>query len=207
MSKRETIDKPPSVELGQERIPNGAAAAPRPSAIVEQGGNVDKIRDILFGTQMREYDSRFARLEEDLRKEATELRESTRKRIDTLESYFRKELESLAARLKTERDERLASGKDLGSEIKRTAESLTNAIRETQEGAAEADRELRAQVLEQSKTLMDEIRTNQTSVMAVLERRFQELRNSKTDRAALAELLTEVALRLNREFRVPEPES
>ena len=30
------------------------------------GGSVDKIRDILFGAQMREYDRRFARLEDRL---------------------------------------------------------------------------------------------------------------------------------------------
>ena len=207
MSTSENNDSVPTIDLGQGRSAAGVAAAPRPAASAEQGGNVDKIRDILFGTQMREYDSRFARLEETLLKESSDLRESTRKRIDTLESYFRRELESLATRLKAERDERLVSVKDLSGELRNTAESLTNAIRETQDGASEADRELRSHVLEQSKALMDEIRANQESVLAVLERRFQELRNSKTDRAALAELFTEVALRLNREFRVPDTES
>src|SRR5690349_1039452 len=135
----------------------GVATATRPAAIAEQGGNVDKIRDILFGNQMREYDSRFARLEETLLKESTDLKESVRKRIDTLESDFKKELESLAGRLKAERDDRLALGKDLSADVKNAAESLTRAIRETQDGAAEADRELRSHVLEQTKALMDEI--------------------------------------------------
>lgn len=194
------------VDLWRGQEPATVASAPRPP-VAEQGGNVDKIRDILFGSQMREYESRFARLEETLLKESSELRESTRKRIDTLEAYFRKELESLTARLRTERDERVAAAKDLSSNLVSSAESLTNAIRETQDGAAEADRELRSHVLEQSKALSDEIRANQERVLAVLERRFQELRSSKTDRAALAELFTEVALRLNREFRVPDAEA
>ena len=67
----------------------GVATAARPAASAEQGGNVDKIRDILFGNQMREYDSRFARLEETLLKESSDLKESVRKRIDTLESFFK----------------------------------------------------------------------------------------------------------------------
>jgi len=207
MSTGENDDSVHSINVDRDRNSGSVSAAPRPSAVAEQGGNVDKIRDILFGTQMREYDSRFARLEEALLKEASDLRESTRKRVDGLENYFRKEFESLAARLKTERDERLGAVKDLGGELRNAAESLTNKIREAQDSAAEADRELRSHVLEQSKTLMDEIRSNQESVLAVLERRFQELRNSKTDRAALAELFSEVALRLNREFRVPDTES
>jgi len=40
-------------------------------------------------------------------------------------------------------------------------------------------------------------------IAATLDRRFQELRKDKTDRAALATLLQEVALRLNDEFQVP----
>jgi len=181
----------------------GVAVARQPG-VAEQGGNVDKIRDILFGSQMRDYESRFSRLEETLLKETADLRESTRKRLDTLESYFKKELESLAARLKTERDERLTGDKDLDAQLRSAGDALTKTIREAEDAAAEADRELRSQVLEQSKSLLDEIRANQESVLAVLERRYQELRNSKTDRAGLAELFSEVALRLNREFRVPE---
>lgn len=205
MGTRENNDSGHPVEAGQGGTP--AAPAPGAPVVVEQGGNVDKIRDILFGSQMREYDSRFARLEETLLKESSELKESTKKRIDTLEQFFRKELDLLAARLKAERDERVDAVKDVGNELKHTADSLMAAIRQAEDAAAEADRGVRSHVLEQSKVLMDEIRTNQESVLSVLERRFQELRSSKTDRAALAELLTEVALRLNHEFRVPAAES
>ena len=52
-----------------ENPPNGGAEnADRP-------GNVDKIRDILFGSQMRDYDKKFARIEERLLKETADLRE------------------------------------------------------------------------------------------------------------------------------------
>ena len=207
MSTCENNDNGPSTEFVPGGSAAGVATASRTATITEQGGKVDKIRDILFGSQMREYDSRFARLEETLLKESSDLKESLRKRIDTLESHFMKELESLAARLRAERDERLTSVKEINGELKSTAESLTTGIRETQDAATEADRELRSRILEQSKTLMDEIQTNRDRVLSVLDRRFQELRNSKTDRAALAELLTEVAMRLNNEFRVPDVES
>jgi len=82
---------------------------PRPVPEPAGAGNVDKIRDILFGTQMRDYEQRFARLEETLLREAADLRESTRKRFDALESYMRKEFEALESRLKSERDERVAA--------------------------------------------------------------------------------------------------
>ncbi len=42
---------------------------------IDESGKVDRIRDILFGSQMRDYDGRFQKLEERLTREADELRE------------------------------------------------------------------------------------------------------------------------------------
>src|SRR5437660_1779591 len=93
-------------------IENSPVTAPAdiPASATDQGsGNVEKIRDILFGVQMREYENRFARLEENLLKEAADLRENTRKRFDAMESYVRNEFESLQGRLRSEREERANS--------------------------------------------------------------------------------------------------
>ena len=38
-------------------------------------GNLDKVRDLIFGGQMRDYDRKFARLEERLAKETADLRD------------------------------------------------------------------------------------------------------------------------------------
>ena len=81
----------------QHHDPSDAAAArPEGGSLTPQimkggGGNVDKIRDILFGTQMRDYESRFASLEETLSKETVEIRETSRRRFDQLENYIHKE--------------------------------------------------------------------------------------------------------------------
>ena len=69
-------------------------------------GNIDKIREIIFGSNMRDYETRFARLEEALRKESQDMREAMRQRLETLESFVHKELAALEGRLKNERDER-----------------------------------------------------------------------------------------------------
>jgi hypothetical protein len=53
---------------------------------------------------------------------------------------------------------------------------------------------------------MDDLRARHDEISSLLERRFHELQHSKTDRAALAALLTEVAMRLNDEFRIPGAE-
>ena len=56
---------------------------------LREGANVDKIRDILFGSNMREYEKRFARLEERLTKSSDALREDLKKRFDSLRSASR----------------------------------------------------------------------------------------------------------------------
>ncbi|HID35882.1 MAG TPA: hypothetical protein EYP39_00670, partial [Ghiorsea sp.] len=52
-------------------------------------GNVDQIRDIIFGSQMRDYEQRFVRLEERVLNEADALRSETNNRLDALETYIK----------------------------------------------------------------------------------------------------------------------
>ncbi len=196
----------------QEKANAAAVDTPRDAArikspLAEQGpGNVDKIRDILFGTQMRDYELRFSRLEEGLRKESSDLRETTRKRLDTLESYIKSELESLQSRLKSEKDERCDSHAQLSAELKSSSSAIAKKIGEAEEQNALAHRELRKDLLQQSKDLSEEIRAKADELSGLLDRRVQELRNDKADRALLASLFTEVAMRLTDEFRVPGAE-
>ncbi len=89
-----------------------------------EGANVDKIRDILFGSQMRDYDKRFGRLEDRLIKDAESLRDEMKKRFETLEAFVQKELESLGVRLKTEKAERAEAVKELGVQHRDAAKAF-----------------------------------------------------------------------------------
>jgi DNA anti-recombination protein RmuC len=173
---------------------------------VQQPGNVDKIRDILFGSQMRDYEMRFARVEETLARETAELKESTRRRFESLEAYLRKELESLESRLKSEREERTQGLSQLSRELKETAETLARKISDLAEQDVQGERDLRKALLEQSQAISEELRSRMDSISATIDRRVRELRNDKTDRTALAALFNEVALRLNNEFQIPGSE-
>ncbi len=170
------------------------------------GGNVDKIRDILFGSQMRDYESRFARLEETLVKENSEIRETNRRRFEQLESFIKKEFESIQARLKAERDERLDGATQHSRELKDLNDALSRRIRDLDDRSSGVERELRSQLMDQARELTDEIRATQEQIVSVLEKRYHELKDGKTDRAALATLFTEVALRLSDQFRIPGSE-
>jgi hypothetical protein len=184
-------------------LDHGKGAAP---VDAPGGGNVDKIRDILFGSQMKDYDTRFRRLEESLLSQTADIRDTTKRRLDTFESYVKKELEALTGRLKAEREERLEGIKQLSREAKELADTLQHKLRELEDNSSEGDRALREQILQQSKDLLDEMRVRQNEVLAVVERRSEDLASTKTDRTMLAALFTEAALRLNDEFRIPGTE-
>jgi hypothetical protein len=180
-----------------------AAHPPSPAAEDPNAGNIDRIRDILFGSHMRDYDSRFARLEQTLQKESAEVRDNTRRTIERLEAYVRLELDSLNARFRTERDERGTSVSQLSRDVKELGESVSKRITEVDDRAAGTHHDLREQLLQSGRDITEHIQAKHQEVATLLEQRFQELRKDKTDRAALASLFSEVAMRLNNEFKIP----
>lgn len=164
---------------------------------IHENNSLSKVRDILVGSQMRELDKRFSRLEERLIKECSDLRNETRKRLDTLENYIKEEADSLSFRAKNEQVKRDEAVKAINEEQRKLAESLEQKMAEIDEQASKTQRELRQQIFSQSQTLHDDIRQKYEEIVALLERETYELKNEKTDRNQLAALFSELALRLN----------
>ncbi len=195
-SEEENIITYMAVEQPQASI-QGTNQYQHKNGDVPGSGNLDKVRDILFGTQIRDYDKRFARLEERLVQECTNLREDTRRRLDSLETYIKQEVESLTDWIKNQQAERDEAVKELAQEHKDTIKSLEKKIAQLDAEATKSDRDLRQQILDQSKSLNDEIRQKYEEILAVLEREAKVLRTDKTDRSTLAALFAEIAMRLN----------
>jgi hypothetical protein len=180
-----------------------AAITTTASPSLNETSNIDKIRDILFGVQMRDYEKRFSRLEERLLKESQDLRDETRKRFDSLETFVRSEFEAVTGRLQSEQRTRDESVQHLSRDLQETGKNLERKLAQFDEQTTRTQRELRQQILDQSKNLSDEIRQKYEELSALLNREVAELGDAKTDRASLASLFTEVALRLNNDFKIP----
>ena len=189
--------------------PEQAQQADRPenaetrNGAIDETGKVDRIRDILFGSQMRDYDDRFQRLDERLTREAAETRGDTQKRLEALENFIKGALESVSNRLNAEQSERGSAVEKLARDLAETARALELATKNLGEHADRELHALRQQLLDQSKALGDEIREKHGQVKADLDREAEQIRGAMTHREGLAEMLSEVALRLKNEFRVP----
>lgn len=192
-------------EESMTHLPDGEARADIPqsnnglpfAAEEVPGSHIDKVKEILFGAQIREYDRRFARLEDRLVRECNNLREDTRQQFDTLKQYIQQEVNGLAAALKSEQIQRDEALKGMDETFKTTTRNLEKRVEQLEVETSQRQRELRQQILEQSKTLDDEIRQKYQEILAILERRTHELRSEKADRSTLASLFRELALRVN----------
>jgi hypothetical protein len=160
-------------------------------------GNLDKVRDILFGGQARDIDRRFQRLEERLLKETAELKDDIRKRLTTLEQFVKQEAASLAERIKTEHDERTDATKDLARDARDTAKAFEKKTGQIDDQVGKVQRELRQQILDARQSLTDDLRQKIDDVLLRLSQESADLRTEKTDRATLAALLNEMAMRLS----------
>ncbi len=184
--------------------PTDPKSDPTEAVETQEGTNVNKIRDILFGSQMRDYEKRFMRLEERLVKTVDGLREELKKQVDSLESFTRKEIESLGQRLKTEKADRAESLKQLSREILEASKALEKRLAEAEEQAATNQSDLRARMLEHSKAFAAEIEKLQRQIAGELDREVQALRFEKMDRLALADLFSEFALHLRDQLILPK---
>ena len=173
---------------------------------VAGAGSLDKVRDILFGAQSREYEKRIMRLEERIIRESSDLRGEIKMRFDSLEAYIKGEIESLTDRWKTEQGERTDSVKDLSRGLSDLTATVEKKTCQLDEKVTKTQRELRDQILDQSKSLSSDMRQKYEELSAALDREARELRYDKTDRSALADMFSELALRLNNEFKLPSAE-
>lgn len=85
--------------------------------------SVDQIRQIIFGGQMRDYASRFDRLEQDLVRESADIRALMDQRLNALESMVRRELETLEQR-------RASSDNELSNNLNEQVALLVEQIRQ-----------------------------------------------------------------------------
>lgn len=165
--------------------------------------NLDKVRDILFGEKVRDNDRRFARLEERLTQDTVELKEDVRKRLSVLEQFVKNEVEALADRIKAEHESRTDAETDLARELRDAGKASEKRFSQVEDQIGRVQRELRQQILDMHQKINDDIQRQVDDVLARLTRESNELRADKLDRAMLATLLTEVAMRLNNELSLP----
>ncbi len=184
-------------QLPERNEPPQEVKQPPSAALPGDSGNIDKIRDILFGNQVKEIAKKLTRLEERIVKADAEMREDTKNRLDSIETYIKDEIASLSDRLRNEQKSRSESEKNILGDLKDTTRQMEARFTRTEDQISTNTRNLREQLLEQSKNLSADIKARNEQTSLALEKIAGELRDDKVDRAALSGLFAELSMRLS----------
>jgi DNA repair exonuclease SbcCD ATPase subunit len=160
---------------------------------------VDKIRELLFGNQMQDYDRRFAVMEERFLQKVRDLEAESARAIQSTESSVKKQLESLASQIRQEQDLRAEADKELGRGLREQIQGLEKHLSKVADQLASQDRDFTERLNHESQTLREEIRRRIEDTRAAIERMLAELMHVKTDRSLLAGLFVEIARCLNQD--------
>ena len=185
---------------GSEPTPTTLAETESNTALAEDpaaGNNLDKIRDILFGAQVRDHERRFTKLETQLLAEAAQLRNDLKERFASLEQYIRTEVEQVTGRLNAEEQGRANAVGALTAELQTLAGVLQQTAAQLREQSEQAHRDLQNQLHNQATSLTGEFTHQHATLSATLDQAVQQLAHQKTDRTALATLFQELSQRLS----------
>lgn len=182
---------------------NGAKADDNADDALAGSGNVEKIRDILFGGQMRDYDRRFEMIEQRAEAELTRTRNELTKRVDSFESYTKKELEKLTAKYLQEKKERMEAVKSIERSLKDAVKELDDKLSAMDEFMTTENADLRNEIHEGKKEILADVKNLFDELTELTRSGHDELNEVKVDRTEFSALLTEMAMRITREFELP----
>ncbi len=153
-------------QAGQRRQAGGNSN----STIPETGENLEQVRELLFGGNLRLFEARITDLEKRMRREHAELTDATDARFESLEEHVANELAAVGQRFDTNKKGQSDSLKAVEKELKSVSRKLEQRLLKLQEQADE--------------------------IMAILQERTDDLQARKADSAALATLFEEMAERI-----------
>lgn len=172
--------------------------------IRERLGNIDQIRDIIFGAHLREFTSRLDKSEADVAAIQQEVSDRLSELKSVLAIELRAAVESIDKRLKTISASTQEEAADLRQQFDRINRKFTNSI-ETLDETVEAQRiALRDELAQTRDNLQSDTRELRSLVLEELDRHFSILREDKISKDDMAELLFELGMRLKGSEFVPE---
>ena len=180
-----------TIKAAQEALNNAPSSSDAPG--------VDKIRELLFGNQMQDYDRRFAVIEERFQQKMRDLEAESARALQSMESSVKKQLESIVGQVRQEQDLRAEADKELGRGLREQVQGVEKHLGKVADQLASMDRDFTERLGHESQTLREDIRRRNEDTRATIERMFSELSNVKTDRNLLAGLFVEIARCLNQD--------
>lgn len=164
---------------------------------VDEQGNVDKIRDILFGNQMREFDRKFAQLEDRIASDLAAIRQENTQQIESLQSFVESEVDILSNKIASEEKIRIEQLDELDADLKKSVKQIEQKLAELSKALEKSSRDTNQKMLKQNQDHSTELSKQIEQSRKRMDGYREELTVGKVDRNALAEMLNGLAMQLN----------
>ncbi len=167
-------------------------------------GNVEQIREILFGTQLRDYEERIEKLEAD----SAAMNQELRDRLDQMQSTLSGELKAIADSLEkklkylslTTHDETTK----LWQKLEQTSQKNYNILETLNKTFTSKTASLREELTQTQEQFQTESQSLKVKIFEELEKCFSTLRDAKVSRVDLAEVLFELCIKVKGTEFVPD---
>lgn len=166
---------------------------------VEGLGNVDQIREIIFGSQLREFNQRFEQMAQRIDQLSVSVEERLREQQKTLQSEIANNMELLETKFKNlstlGKEEREALREELARNDKRVTIAFESFGEENETKLALMKKELQAGAAQ----LKEEMEALKAEFFRELRARLGDLSDAKVSRDVMAETLFEMAMKIKGE--------
>lgn len=172
--------------------------------IRERLGNIDQIRDIIFGPQLREYNSRLDKIESNLSLMEHEMRDRIEQVKNACSTEIRASVDSLEQKLKTSNVNYQNENADIRQLIDRINKKFSSSIEALDQTVDSQTTSIWNNLSETKEKLQEDTRNLRIQIFEELERRFSSLSGAKVSRDDMAEILFELGLRIKGTEFAPE---
>jgi small-conductance mechanosensitive channel len=158
--------------------------------------NVDQIRDIIFGQQIREFEEKFDRLEQALKAYETKAAQSLDKTLGALETRLERTINALEEKLDQLSGASLKERTKLREMVENSDELLQASMTQLKNDMTTKLKLLEENTADMSSTFRDEMQQMRDEIEAEVVRKVDALSAGKLSRDTFAQVLVEIAMRL-----------
>ena len=172
---------------------------------------MNQVRDLLFGTQLKDIETRFQRQEARFQREVNDAKEALKTRLDSLENFMRSETASLVHRinteaaerdavLKAEQKERIEAFNTLSSNIAASEKALERRLAALSSTLDNTEQEIRKLLQAETNSLNNKIDEKYEAALNVISETASQIRHDMVYRSTLSNMFTETAVKLSNQW-------
>ncbi len=161
---------------------------------ISQLGNVDQIREILFGSQSRELKEKFDKLEASIKSIHEEMRTKMEQTQNDFNRKIITEIEAISRKLKNMTTQQQDEFSDVRDAALKQEKRLQNALDIVEEELNMKREQLQKQQTENTSALRSQMDTLKDELLSSLDEKISELGLNKLSRDDAAEIMMEAAM-------------